>query len=85
MSGLLMLKEHVDDTEDLINIELDNRCCACVLCALRCLEWPCRAGPGAQLLLELTLRRSRSRIFWAKPALTPSRPVCIAASRSPPC
>ena len=27
MSGLLMLKEHVDDTEDLINIELDNRCC----------------------------------------------------------
>ena len=26
MNGLVMLKEHVDDTEDLINIELDNRC-----------------------------------------------------------
>lgn len=25
MNGLVMLKEHVDDTEDLINIELDNR------------------------------------------------------------
>lgn len=28
MNGLVMLKEHVDDTEDLINIELDNRSAA---------------------------------------------------------
>ena len=42
MNGLVMLKEHVDDTEDLINIELDNRCA-------HCLHTHC-ARPSLQLL-----------------------------------
>ena len=41
MSGLLMLKEHVDDTEDLINIELDNRCAGSALSWLRALHVCC--------------------------------------------